>query len=60
MPMRKNSTPIYIPQPIDIDKVKTANLSCPGDECISKIMRFAASYRVEKTSESHFVEYFLN
>ncbi len=60
MPMRKNSTLNHITQPIDIDKMKTANLLSPSDESISKILRFAASYRVEKTSENHFVEYFLN
>lgn len=58
--MRKNSTPINITQPLEFDEVKTANLFSPSDESINKILQFAASYRVEKSSKSHYVEYFLN
>ncbi|MHB9056080.1 MAG: hypothetical protein ACYC2P_08020 [Paludibacteraceae bacterium] len=57
--MRRNFTLVRSTQKCS-NEVLTAQKMEPRESSIDKIIKFAASYRVEKVSKDEFIGYYLN
>ncbi len=58
--MQKNFTHLSSTPLTNSVNSKTNNNTLPSKKTIQNILNFAASYRVEKCNDAHYVEYLLN
>lgn len=58
MPMRKTTTSLNYS--VKNEKIALNGQLQPSEKVIDNILKFAASYRAEKTANGHYVEYILN